>query len=132
VLTPRNSRAFRAGASSQSIDPYGRVGVGRVISSDKTYRLNAVVEPGQEYELPSGYPYKDPYAYATGKTFFHPEQKFQIVDISSNAVLAEIQHSSYTLYDAVVETERDAMKCNIGLFYAFLEASRKTSGGLSW
>jgi hypothetical protein len=106
--------------------------VGEFIAQDKTYRLNAVVEIGPEYEYPPDYPYKDPFAYETRKHFFYPEQKFQIVDMSSNTVLAEIQNGAYTLYDTTPETEREAMKCNIGLFYAILQAAKQTDASSTW
>jgi hypothetical protein len=102
--------------------------VGDFISGGKTYRLNAVVEIGLEYEYPSGYPF----AYETRKHFFYPEQKFQIVDTSSNTVLAEIEKNAYILYDTTPETEREAMKCSIGLFYAVLRASEQTESSSSW
>jgi hypothetical protein len=104
--------------------------VGDFISDDKTYRLYAVVEIGQEYEYPPGF--KDPYAYETRKTFFYPEQKFQIAGESSNTVLAEIHNNAYTLYDTTPEPEREAMKCNIDLFYAVLQASKQIDASSSW
>jgi hypothetical protein len=104
--------------------------VGDFIAQDKTYRLYAVVEIGSEYEYPPGV--EDPYAYETRKHFFYPEQKFQIVDVVSNTVVAEICRNAYTLYDTTPETEREAMKCNIGLFYAVLQASKQTDASPSW
>jgi hypothetical protein len=106
--------------------------VGDFISRDKTFRINAVVEIGPEYEYPQDFPYEDPFAYETRKTFFYPEQKFQIVDEPSNTVLAEIHNSAYTLYDTIPEMEREAMKCNIGLFYAILQVSKKIDASSSW
>jgi hypothetical protein len=104
--------------------------VGDFISKDTIYRLNAVVEMGPEYEYPPGV--QDPYAYETRKHFFYPEQKFQIVDTAAKIVLAEIHQNAYKLYDTTPETEREAMKCAIGLFYALLQASKQTDAGSSW
>jgi hypothetical protein len=104
--------------------------VGDFISEDKTCRLYTVVKTELEHTNPPGL--KDPYAYETRKTFFYPEQKFQIVDTASNTVLAEIYHNAYTLYDTTPETEREAMKCNIGLFYALLQVSKQIDASSSW
>jgi hypothetical protein len=110
--------------------------VGDFTAGDKTYRLNAVVETGIKYHYPENFSGKaipdDPFAYETRKNFFYPKQKFQIVDAESNTVLAEIHNNVYILYDTVPETEREAMKCNIGLFYAILQAAKKTDAGSSW
>jgi hypothetical protein len=117
-------------AASKSGVPSFPWWVGDFISEDKTYRLDAVVQIGPEHAYPPGF--QDPYAYETRKTFFYPEQKFQIVDTASNTVLAEIYNNAYTLYDTTPETEREAMKCNIGLFYAVLQVSKQIDASSSW
>ncbi|MDR1029827.1 MAG: hypothetical protein LBL76_03035 [Treponema sp.] len=117
-------------ATPESGAPHFPWWVGDFISQGKTYRLNAVVEIGPEYAYPPGF--KDPFAYETRRTFFYPEQKFQIIDAASNTVMAEIQNNAYTLYDTLPETEWEAMKCNIGLFYAILKASKQTDASSSW
>jgi hypothetical protein len=52
------------------------------------------------------------------KFFLKQGQKFQLVD-KSDVVVAEIYGDTYTLYDTLPESEWEAMKQNIGMFYVY-------------
>jgi riboflavin synthase len=56
--------------------------------------------------------------------FLKPEQKFQLLD-KTGVVAAEIMGNRYVIHDTVPESEWDAMRQNIGLFYVFRLIARK-------
>jgi riboflavin synthase len=65
-----------------------------------------------------------PWADSLSEFFLKPEQKFQLLD-KTGVVAAEIMGNRYVIYDTVPESEWDAMRQNIGLFYVFRLIARK-------
>jgi hypothetical protein len=93
------------------------------ISSGAEYKLYAVVEDNYYARYPG---FKQRERRKTGssrvdslaKFFLKQGQKFQLVD-KSDVVVSEIYGNTYMLYDTLPESEWEAMKQNIGMFYVY-------------